>query len=107
MNHDQHQGGAECLITGTLTENAGARTKVLDGDVAVPVLCLELVTDTPMRLPVHVEQPFPRGHHAQCEAAARRLKKGLHVTVQAPVVGWKLIAANATHVHTDNERDTA
>ena len=102
MSHDHAQAGPASVIVGTLTERAVARTKVLDGEHAVPVLCLELVTDTPLRLPVHVEQPFPAGHFAQCEAAARRLRKGQHVTVQAPVLGWRLIAANATHIHIDN-----
>jgi len=106
MSHDQLQAGPDSLITGTLTERATARTRVLDGTHAVPVLCLELVTDTPLGLPVHVEQPFPAGHFAQCEAAARRLRKGQHVTVQAPVLGWKLLATNASHIHTDNDEGT-
>lgn len=103
MTDPQHQAGPESLIAGTLTERAVARTKVLDGEHVLPVLCLDLITDTPLRLPVHVEQPFPPGHFAQCEAAARRLRKGAHVTVQAPVLGWRLVAANATHIHTDND----
>jgi hypothetical protein len=105
MNHDHVPAGPESLIVGTLIDRAVARTKVLDGERTVPVLCLELVSDSPLRLPVHVEQPFPAGHFAQCEAAARRLKKGARVTVQAPVLGWKLIAANATHVHTENDEE--
>lgn len=102
MNHEQRvTGGPERVFTGTLLARAEARTKVLDGSHTVPVLCLELETDTPARMPIHVEQAFPPGHMAQAEAAARRLKKGMHVTVQAPVLGWKLVVQNATHIHTD------
>lgn len=98
-------GGIEGVISGHLVDKASARTKVLDGEHTVPVLCLDLVTDTPLHMRVHVEQPFPAGHYAQAEAAAKRLKKGMHVTVQAPVLGWKLVAANATHIQTNQNEE--
>lgn len=94
---------ADSLITGTLTKRAEARSRALDGLHVIPVLCLDLVTDTPLQLPVHVEQPFPAGQFAQCEQAARRLRKGAMVTVQAPVVGWRLVATNASHIHINND----
>lgn len=94
----------DCLVTGTLTRAAEARTRQLDGEHDVPVLCLELETDTPAHLPVRVEQPFPVGHYTQCAQAARRLRKGVTVTVQTSVLSWRLHAA-ASHVHIESHND--
>lgn len=86
--------------TGTLLHNAEARTKVLDGQGhTVPVLCLDIELDNAMHTPMHVEQPFPTRSIEQARAAALRLKKGMRVTVQAPLVGIRLVAANAAHIH--------
>lgn len=86
--------------TGTLLHRAEARTTVLDGDGhTVPVLCMELELDNRFHSTMHAEQPFPVGQFPQCQAAAHRLKKGMRVTVQAPLVGMRLVARNATHVH--------
>ena len=86
---------------GTLTHHAQARTSVLDGDGhSVPVLCLDVALDTaPPDTLLHVEQPFPEGHFEQCQAAAHRLKKGMHVSVQAPASGMHLSTRHATHIH--------
>lgn len=94
----EHWPAAE--YTGTLTHGAEARTKLLDRDGhTVPVLCLDLALDNEMQTPLHVEQPFPVGHFTRCQAAAHRLKKGMRVKVQAPLVGMRLVAANTTHIH--------
>ena len=86
--------------TGTLIHPAEARTGMLDTlGQAVPVLCLDVELDNPTHNLLHVEQPFPSGNFSQCEAAARRLKEGARVTVTAPLVGLRLVARNATHVH--------
>lgn len=63
------------------------------------MLCMDLELENLHRTHLHVEQPFPEGHHAQAEADAHRLKKGMRVTVQAPLVGMRLVARNAIHVH--------
>ena len=90
----------EAEYTGTLVHGAEARTKFLDKEGhTVPVLCLDLALDNGMQTPLHVEQPFPVGAHTQCQAAAHRLKTGMRVTVQAPLVGLRLVAANTTHIH--------
>lgn len=86
--------------TGVLLHQAQARTAVLDVQGhSVPVLCLDLELDCPLRNHMHVEQPFPPGQHAQAAAAAHRLKKGMRVTVEAPLIGVRLVATNATHIH--------
>lgn len=86
--------------TGTLIHPAEARTGTTNGvGPMVPMLCLDLELDNITHNVMHVEQPFAPDHFAQCQAAARRLKEGMRVTVQAPLVGMRLVARNATHIH--------
>lgn len=87
--------------TGTLLQNAQARSAIIDHDGhTVPVLCLDLELDTALRTHMHVEQPFQAGAQTQAEAAAHRLKKGMRVTVQTPLAGVRLVASNTAHIHT-------
>lgn len=86
--------------SGTLTRQAEARTKLLDHEGhSVPVLCMDIELDNALHTPMHVEQPFPADATKQAHAAAHRLKKGMRVTVQAPLVGVRLVATNAAHIH--------
>lgn len=90
--------------SGTLTRQAEARTMLLDTEGhSVPVLCMEIELDNTLHTHMHVEQPFPAAAFKQAEAAAHRLKKGMRVTVQAPLVGIRLVAGNAAHIHVINE----
>lgn len=90
---------ADFEYTGTLLHGAQVRSKVLDSDGhTVPVLCLDIELDNGLRTPMHIEQPFPIGQHAQATAAAHRLRKDMRVTVQAPLIGVRLVATNATHI---------
>lgn len=90
--------------SGTLIHAAEARTRLLDGhDHAVPVLCMDIELDNSLHNVMHVEQPFPPDHHKQANAAAHRLKKGTHVTVQASPLDLRLIARNAAHIHVIKE----
>lgn len=88
--------------SGTLVHSAQARTRVLDGKATVPVLCLDIELDNALHNHMHVEQPFPRDHFKQAEAAAHRLKKGMRVTIQAPLLDLHLVARNAAHIHVIN-----
>jgi hypothetical protein len=101
MHTSAHPPGSTLAeYTGTLLHSAQVRAAVLDGDGhSVPVLCLDVELDNALHTLMHVEQPFPPGHHAQAQAAAHRYKKGTRVTVQAPLVGLRLVAANASHIH--------
>lgn len=86
--------------SGTLIHAAEARTRILDGESnAVPVLCMDIELDNTLRNVMHVEQPFPPEHHKQAEAAARRLKKGMHVTVDVPPLDLRFAARNVSHIH--------
>lgn len=92
--------------TGTLIHQAEARTKLLDSTgTTVPVLCLDIELDNAMHTPMHVEQPFPASSFDQARAAAHRLKKGMRVTVHAPLIGMRLVAGNAAHIHIINPQE--
>ena len=94
--------------TGTLTHRAEARMRVLDNqDLAVPVLCLDIELDNALHTPMHVEQPFPAASFEQARAAAHRLTKGMRVTVQAPLIGIRLVAGNAAHIHVITPQEEA
>ena len=85
--------------SGTLIRPAEARMRMLDGHLAVPVLCMDIELDNALHHTMHVEQPFPPDHHKQANAAAHRLKKGVRVTVQVPMLDLHLVARNAAHIH--------
>lgn len=95
------------LFSGRLLRHAEARTKVLDHEGhAVPVLCMDIESDSPTRGQIHVERPYPFGHQAEAEAEARRLKAGTHVTVEAPLTGLRLVIPNAVHVRAADSHPT-
>lgn len=107
MHTSEHANSPVLAYTGTLIHQAEARTKVLDSDChSVPVLCMDIELDNSMHTAMHVEQPFPAEHFKQCEAAARRLKTGTRVTVEAPLMDTRLVARNATHIHVIPELET-
>lgn len=86
-------------FSGTLVHAAEARMRMLDGQLSVPVLCMDIELDNSIRSLMHVEQPFPPNHFKQAEAAAHRFKKGMRVTVQAPPLDLRLLARNTAHIH--------
>jgi hypothetical protein len=93
-------------MTGVLLQDGEARQRRLDSaGHMVPVLCLLVETESTSHGHAIVEQPFPEGQMAQCEAAARRHKKGMRVTFEAPTVGIQLVARNVTHVHLHRESE--
>lgn len=86
-------------FSGTLVHAAEARLRVLDGELSVPVLCMDIALDNTLHNLMHVEQPFPPNGFKQAEAAAHRFKKGMRVTVQTPALDMRLLARNAAHIH--------
>ena len=91
---------AEMTFSGRLMRNGEARVKQIDGIETVPVLLLDIESDSPMHMPLRVEQMFPTGHMDQCRAAARRYRKGQQVSVQASVLSARL-TVTANHIHTE------
>jgi hypothetical protein len=99
MRASAHHAEPLLEYSGTLVHAAQARMRVLDGELAVPVLCMDIALDNALRNLMHVEQPFPPDAFKQAEAAAQRFKKGTRVTVQAPALDMRLLARNAAHIH--------
>ena len=94
-------------FSGTLTCNAEVRHLVLDAQgTTVPCIEFQLQTDSALRLPLQVRQCFRPDQHRAAEAAARRYRKGQHVTVQAPVLDLRLTVPNAAHIHTTQQPAT-
>lgn len=93
----------EMEYTGVLIQPGELRMSPNHVGASVPTLCLFLELENPTHNTLQVYQPFGADEYAQCEAAARRHKKGMRVTVQAPLVGLVLVARNATHVHAISE----
>lgn len=95
-------------FTGVLIGNAQARTKQLDGEGhMVPVLCFDIEIECANRNHMHVEQLFAADQHAACEIAAHRYRKGTRVTVEAPIVGLRMVATNTTHIHVHQPEETS
>jgi hypothetical protein len=93
-------------FTGVLVDHGEARQKSIDREGhLVPVLILNIQSDSLLRTPLHIEQPFPAGHMDQAEAAARRYRKGQRITVHAPVTSLRM-AVTASHIHVDQPEPT-
>jgi hypothetical protein len=98
--HPHSQAMATMEISGTLARDAELRNRVLDrAGHTVPVICLDLLTTGGAPLPVHVEWPQPADGHQAAALLIQTLKRGTTVTVQAPVLDMRLVAANASQVH--------
>lgn len=97
--HAQPVNTTVCEYTGVLQHPAEVRTKVVGSEgYSVPVLCMDLVLDNTVHTHTRVEQNFPAGCHSQCEAAARRYKKGDRITVHAPLADLRLVLPNASQI---------
>lgn len=93
-------------LTGVLIEHAHTATRLLDGEGhAVPVLVMDVELESAVRGRAHLEQPFPLGQQAQCEAAAKRYRRGTRITWQAPLLDVRLVVPNVTHVHVHHPED--
>jgi hypothetical protein len=100
MTPHSPQTTAAMEISGTLARDAELRNRVLDSaGHNVPVICLDLVGTGPARMPVHVEWPQPVDGYQAAERLIKTLKRGTTVTVQAPLLGMRLVAVNASQVH--------
>jgi hypothetical protein len=95
---------ATTLLTGIVVGPAQVRTRPAGpGGRWVPVLCLQLQAEGACPTPIRIEQPFTAATREQCEAAARRFRPGLHVTVEAPLSALRLTVAGAAHIHPTQE----
>lgn len=94
-------------FTGVLVADAQVRVRPCDAEGhMVPVLLLDIELDCPHRNRLRVEQPFPAQHQSACAAAAQRYRKGVRITIDAPLASLCMVATNATHIHVHQPEDT-
>ncbi|APW38992.1 hypothetical protein RD110_18740 [Rhodoferax koreense] len=85
-------------LHGRLTQDAVVRVQGADHGHARPVLCLDLDHVGPGLHQVHVEQPFEASHRIVADAAALKLKRGMWVSVEAPLTGARWTLPNAVSI---------
>lgn len=93
---------------GTIVHDAQARSKAIDDQGhMVPVLIVDIRLDqAPDQNPMRLVQPFPAGHEEQCHAAARRLRKGMHITAQGARAHVRLTQEHVLHIHVHQPEET-
>ena len=93
--------------TGVLIADAQTRYKPIDAQGQThPVLVMHVRLDNLNHNHLRVEQPFQQSQNAQCQAAARRYRKGMRVTVQAPISHVHNTAEHTAHIHIHKEETT-
>lgn len=83
-------------FSGVLAAHAEVRTKLLDGCIYVPALCLDIEHVGSGHHRVHAEQLFTEATRADAEALAHRLRKGQRVTVTTALADMRLFLPAAT-----------
>lgn len=93
-------------LSGVLLQDAEVRTRPMgDDNTAMPVLCLVMQTDGCCTAPVRAEQVYPAAMRGDADRAARALKKGMHVTVWAPIAELRTTLGMSTRIQVHG-RDT-
>lgn len=94
-------------FSGVLAEDAVASNVQLDSDGhMVPAMCLAIELDSSAHSCLRVRQYFGAQQMPQCEAAARRLRRGMRVTVQVPMVSIALTGV-ASHIHVHHPKESS
>ncbi|MEN2430745.1 hypothetical protein [Comamonas sp. F1-6] len=93
-------------LSGVLLQDAEVRTRPMgDDNTAMPVLCLVMQTDGRSTAPVRAEQVYPAAMRGDADRAARALKKGMRVTVWAPIAELRTTLGMSTRIQVHG-RDT-
>lgn len=86
-------------LSGVLLQDAEVRTRPMgDDNTAMPVLCLVMQADGRCTAPVRAEQVYPAGLRSDADRAARSLKKGMRVTVWAPIAQLRTTLGMASRI---------
>lgn len=73
-------------LSGVLLQDAEVRTRLMGEDnTPMPVLCLVMQSDGSCTAPVRAEQVYPAALRGDAGRAAKSMKKGMRVTVWAPI----------------------
>ena len=103
----QAPDGQTVTHSGTLMAAAQVRFTPIDSEGRMaPVLCMTVALDSFAGVVMQLEQCFQTQGVAQCQAAARRYRAGMRVTVVAPVYGLKISARFVEHIHVHRDDST-
>ena len=92
-------GNSFIVIEGTLVQDALVRIKPMgDDETPMPVLCLVINTIGPSQEPVRAEQTYPPSLRADAEKAAHAMRRGMHVSVTAPVAHIRTSLAHCASI---------
>ena len=87
------------VIEGTLAQDAQVRIKPMgEAETPMPVLCLLINTNGSSQEPVRAEQTYPPSHRAEAERAARALRRGVRVSVEAPCAHIRTTLAHCASI---------
>lgn len=90
---------AQLQISGVLLHDAQVRTIPMGEDsTAMPVQCLVIQADHSCHGPVRAEQVYPPQLRGEADAAAKAMKKGMRVTVRAPIAHLRTTLAMSSHI---------
>lgn len=90
---------AQIELSGVLLQDAEVRTRPMgDDNTAMPVLCLVMQTDGRCTAPVRAEQVYPAALRGDADRAARSMKKGMRVTVWAPIAQLRTTLGMSTRI---------
>ncbi|WP_304349991.1 hypothetical protein [Comamonas testosteroni] len=93
-------------LSGVLLQDAEVRTRPMgDDSTPMPVLCLVMQTDGSCTAPVRAEQVYPAALRGDADRAARSMKKGMRVTVWAPIAQLRTTLGMSSHIQVHG-RDT-
>ncbi|WP_039049126.1 hypothetical protein [Comamonas thiooxydans] len=93
-------------LSGVLLQDAEVRTRPMgDDNTAMPVICLVMQTDGSCTTPVRAEQVYPAGLRGDAERAAKSMKKGMRVTVWAPIAQLRTTLGMSSRIEVHG-RDT-
>lgn len=92
-------GNSFIVIEGTLAQDAQVRLRPMGEDeTPMPVLCLVIDTIGSSLEPVRAEQTYPPSHRADAEKAAQAMRRGMHVSVTAPVAHIRTSLAHCASI---------
>lgn len=90
---------AQIQLSGVLLQDAEVRTRPMgDDNTAMPVLCLVMQSDGSCTAPVRAEQVYPTALRGDADRAARTMKKGMRVTVWAPIAQLRATLGLSTRI---------
>ena len=90
---------AQIQLSGMLLQDAEVRTVPMGEDkTPMPVLCLLMQSDGSCHAPVRAEQVYPPALRQEAERIAHGMKKGMRITVWAPIAHLRTTLAMSSRI---------